>query len=212
MKVLLKAGQMVVIPESESEIADLAAWKAERTRHVLTVQNTAGEGVALIDMGVREDACNEPFPIASFVKDPAAQLISNFAATPFTLAGREYASVESFWQGLKFARESERRRIAALPGPQARREGEAQGYGETVEYEGETIPVGAWRHWQLMHQACWAKFTQHEEARLALLSTGERPLVHRVRHDSRTIPGVLMAEIWMKIRRKLREEEANQEW
>lgn len=205
MKVLLKAGQMVLIPESDSETAELTAWKAERARHVFAVQNTAGEGVALIDLGVREDACNEPFPIASFVKDPAAQLISNFAATPFTLDGREYASVESFWQGLKFAKASERRRIAALPGPQARQEGEEQGYGETVEYEGETVPVGAWGHWQLMDRACWAKFTQNEEARQALLSTGERPLVHRVRRDSRTIPGVLMAEIWMKIRRKLRE-------
>jgi predicted NAD-dependent protein-ADP-ribosyltransferase YbiA (DUF1768 family) len=205
MKVFLKAGQLVLVPESEGEVADLAAWKTERSGHVLAVQNTAGEGVALIDLGLREDACNEPFQIASFVKDPAAQLISNFAATPFALDGREYASVESFWQGLKFAKESERRRIAALPGPRARQEGEAQGYGETVEYEGETIPVGAWRHWQLMQRACRAKFTQNEEAREALMSTGERPLVHRVRRDSRTIPGVIMAEIWMKIRRKLRE-------
>jgi len=205
MKVLLKAGQLVLVPENEAEIAELAAWKTQRTGHVLAVQNTAGEGVALIDLGPRADACNEPYQIASFVGDPAAKLISNFAATPFALDGREYASVESFWQGLKFPKPAERRRLAALPGPQARREGETQGYGETVEYEGESIPVGAWPHWQLMDRACRAKFTRNEEARLALLSTGERPLVHRVRRDSRTIPGAIMTEIWMKIRRKLRE-------
>ena len=33
-----------------------------------------------------------------------------------------------------------------------------------------------------------------------LLSTGERPLMHRTRRDSRTIPGVVMADIWMRIR------------
>ncbi len=205
MKVLLKASRLVLVPEGATETAELAAWKAEQTGHVLAVQNTAGEGVALFDLGVRADACNEPYQVASFVGDPAAKLISNFAPTPFTLDGREYASVESFWQGLKFPTPAERRRVAALPGPQARREGETQGYGETVEYEGERIPVGAWPHWQLMHRACLAKFTQNAEARLALLSTGDRPLVHRVRRDSRTIPGAIMAEIWMKVRRKLRE-------
>jgi predicted NAD-dependent protein-ADP-ribosyltransferase YbiA (DUF1768 family) len=56
-----------------------------------------------------------------------------------------------------------------------------------------------------MHRACWAKFSTHAEAQAALLATGERPLVHRLRRDSRTIPGVIMAEIWMKIRRRLRE-------
>jgi predicted NAD-dependent protein-ADP-ribosyltransferase YbiA (DUF1768 family) len=44
-----------------------------------------------------------------------------------------------------------------------------------------------------------ARFTQHAEARQALLSTGERPLVHRLRHDSKTIQGALMADIGMRV-------------
>jgi len=36
-----------------------------------------------------------------------------------------------------------------------------------------------------------------------LLATGERPLVHHVPRDSRTIPGVIMAEIWMALRSEL---------
>jgi predicted NAD-dependent protein-ADP-ribosyltransferase YbiA (DUF1768 family) len=55
-----------------------------------------------------------------------------------------------------------------------------------------------------MTRACRAKFTQHAEAMAALLGTGERPLVHRMRRDSRTIPGAVMAEIWMKLRAELR--------
>ena len=37
----------------------------------------------------------------------------------------------------------------------------------------------------------------------ALLGTGDRPLRHRMRKDSRTIPGVIMAEIWMRLRAEL---------
>ncbi|MEY4566398.1 MAG: hypothetical protein RLY14_1368, partial [Planctomycetota bacterium] len=33
--------------------------------------------------------------------------------------------------------------------------------------------------------------------------TGKRPLTHITNKDSRNIPGVIMAEIWMKIRREL---------
>jgi hypothetical protein len=54
-----------------------------------------------------------------------------------------------------------------------------------------------------MDRACRAKFTQNWEARSALLATGGRPLVHRMRRDSRTIPGVIMADIWMRIRSSL---------
>ena len=37
-------------------------------------------------------------------------------------------------------------------------------------------------------RACRAKFAQNREATDALLSTGDRPLTHVVRRDSRTIP------------------------
>ena len=43
-------------------------------------------------------------------------------------------------------------------------------------------------------------------AREALLSTGTRPLMHRMRRDSKTIPGVIMADIWMRLRERLRAE------
>jgi predicted NAD-dependent protein-ADP-ribosyltransferase YbiA (DUF1768 family) len=205
MKVILKVGQLVLVPETEAERADLGAWKAALGGHVFVAQATSGEGQALVDLGPRADACNEPLQVSSMVQDPAVRLISNFAPTPFTLDGREYASVESFWQGLKFTTAAERRQVATLPSPQARKAGEGQGYGAAVTYEGETIPVGTWAHWRLMERACWAKFTQNEEARQALLSTGTRPLVHRVRRDSKAIPGVIMADIWMRVRARLRE-------
>ena len=54
-----------------------------------------------------------------------------------------------------------------------------------------------------MRRACEAKFAQHAGARTALLDTGERWLTHKVRKDSRTIPGAIMADIWMQIRERL---------
>jgi hypothetical protein len=49
-----------------------------------------------------------------------------------------------------------------------------------------------------------SQFDQSAEGRAALLATGGRPLMHVVRRDSKTIPGVIMAQIWMRIRKRLR--------
>jgi hypothetical protein len=70
------------------------------------------------------------------------------------------------------------------------------------------VVVGTRAHWDLMERACRAKFAQNEGARAALLATGTRPLTHVTRHDSRSIPGVIMAGIWMRIRRGLQHDGA----
>jgi predicted NAD-dependent protein-ADP-ribosyltransferase YbiA (DUF1768 family) len=207
MKVILKSRVVILVPESEEEQANVESWKTTQQGHVLGVTQNTGAGLTLTDLGPREDACNIPINVSSMSRHPADKFISNFARAPFILDGREYQSVEGFWQGLKFEKESDRRRVAQLVGGEARRAGQECEYGDTITYEGLAIPVGAWKHWELMERACWAKFTQSEEARAALLSTGERPLQHRMRRDSKTIPGAIMAEIWMRIRRKLRNQE-----
>ena len=128
------------------------------------------------------------------------RLISNFALTPFVLDALPYASIEGFWQGLKFPDEVNRRRLAELNGSEAKDAGLYAPKADHVAYLGQDIRVGTWDHWQLMERACRAKFEQNEEAAQALISTGARPLIHRMRNDSRSIPGVIMAEIWMRIR------------
>jgi predicted NAD-dependent protein-ADP-ribosyltransferase YbiA (DUF1768 family) len=203
MRAIFKGTTLVLVPETGEELTATAAWKAATAGHVLYLQAQAGEGLALTDLGARAEACREPINVVSTSADPAAKLISNFAATPFELDGEAFASVEGFWQGLKYDRPADRRRVAALTGGAALKAGEEQGYGPTVTYGGETIPVGTWGHWQLMEKACRAKFKQHAAAREALLSTGTRPLEHKVRRDSRTIPGVIMTAIWMRIRTEL---------
>jgi predicted NAD-dependent protein-ADP-ribosyltransferase YbiA (DUF1768 family) len=208
MKVMLKDELIVLIPESDEEAAELAEWKGYHEDHVLAVRpqpEQTAHSLELHDLGHRLEACREPLNVVSSSPDPRCRTISNLASTPFELDGQRFQSTESFWQGLKFPLDSDRRRIAKLPGAQALSEGSKQGYGKTITHGGEEIAVGTWQHWALMDRACRAKFQQSDEARTALLATGDRPLVHIVRHDSKAIPGVIMAQIWMRIRSEIKE-------
>lgn len=206
MKALLKKGVVVLVPEPDDDLDSFAAWREAASEHVFVLRMQARGGTVLHDLGPREDACREPINIGYRLGDWRGRLISNFALAPFELDGRAYASVEGFWQGLKFSSTAERRRIAALYGGTAKRAGEAAVPAEAFEYDGERIHPGTHTHWQLMERACRAKFEQNEDARSALLATGARPLTHVMRRDSTTIPGVIMADIWMRIRERLRKE------
>jgi len=203
MQVILSKNRLVLLPENETDSATLRAWEQENLGHAFVAAHPGGEAHVMTSLGPREEACREPINITSRAADPTLRLISNFAPAPFTMDGRDYACVEAFWQGLKFETEAQRRRMAVMSGPEARRAGEEQGYGEHITYEGKTFTPGTWEHWALMERACRAKFTQNAEAAAALLATGQRPLEHKVRRDSRTIPGVIMAQIWMRLRNDL---------
>jgi predicted NAD-dependent protein-ADP-ribosyltransferase YbiA (DUF1768 family) len=156
------------------------------------------------DKGTEDDVSGEPINITFGIADPRLRPISNLAHTRFTLDGRAYASIEGFWQGLKYPAEADRRRIAALHGKAAKRAGGGAPRSETILYEGAEIAIGSPAHWALMERACLAKFTQNHTARAALLATGTRLITHVTNPDSRTIPGVVMAEIWTRIRDQLR--------
>lgn len=204
MKAVFKGDVLVLVPEGEDETGSLAAWKDGHDGWVLGMLKNAGAGCTLRFLGHRDDACREPINVTSRHPDPQVQLIGNLATTAFELDGRRYASVEGFWQGLKFPRPADRERVAALSEMEAKKAGATVEYETTLRYEGAEVAVGTWAHWQLMRRACEAKFAQHADARAALLATGDRPLAHKVRKDSRTIPGVILADIWMAIRRRHR--------
>lgn len=99
--------------------------------------------------------------------------------------------------------EAERQRLAGLYGSAAKDAGYYAPRSEDFHYAGRRVLIGTWDHWQLMKRACIAKFEQHDAARAALRATGRRPLAHHMKPDSRTIPGVIMAQIWMAIRARL---------
>lgn len=209
MKIQFKESLLVLVAETGDDIAQVTRWGAGCDGHVFALTVQHDRTLLLRDLGPRPDACREPINVVSTAPDEAVRLISNLAHTPFRLHGREYASVEGFWQGLKFPDEESRRQIAQLHGKAAKLAAHRAPEAEVLAYQGARVRVGCPEHWALLRQACWAKFSQHDAARNALLGTGERPLTHRVRRDSQTIPGVVMADIWMGIRARLRDAPAN---
>jgi predicted NAD-dependent protein-ADP-ribosyltransferase YbiA (DUF1768 family) len=199
MLVQLRKGVLVL--RSQEDDAHLADWLSAHAGQVFRLRQKGGAAL-LHALGPEAEARREPLNITSRSPMPL-KLISNFAHTPFVLDGLDYASIEGFWQGLKFTDEADRRRLAALHGSAAKDAGFYAPPTEAILFGGERIRVGTWDHWQLMKRACTAKFSQHEPARDALRSTGKRPLVHQVKPDSKSIPGAIMAEIWTRIRERL---------
>ena len=208
MRVSFKPGVVVLVPENEDEGESLALLGLEADGHVFHLIANGEDGAALHDLGPREDACREPINISHAIEE-RFRPISNLALTPFLFDGRIYQSVEGFWQGLKFDRESDRNRIANLFGGEAKEAGDDAEPRTHVTYQGEEIRVGSPEHWALMRRACEAKFTTNFEAQEALLATGQRWLRHRMRRDSKSIPGAILAEMWMDIRRGLMEEKSS---
>ncbi len=196
-----RGGKIVLVPEDDADREALAMLAARAAGHAFRLDGFE-QHVALSDLGALADVRGEPLNITSRSPEPL-RLISNFAATPFTLNGHAYASVEGFWQCLRFPEGGERRAVAALSGSAAKRAGMVEA-PERTDYLGRSIRWGTHEHWGLMRAAIRAKFDQNEEARRALLSTGARILTHRMRNDSRSIPGALMAQIWMDARDRLR--------
>lgn len=173
--------------------------------YVFRLHAATHRGLAFSEIGQEDEARRAPLNIVRSM-EPRFALISNLARTPFTLDGEIYASVEGFWQGLKSAEPAQRRILGKLSGGEAKGRGDSLGRPQQFDYEGTTIVSGSPEHWELMRRACEAKFTQHAGARAALLNSGQRWLTHRTRKDSRTIPGAIMADIWMQIRAKLLDE------
>lgn len=187
-------GAIVVGGEDAAELAALARLPQ---RHLFVLSRT-GASIVLHDCGEEDMVRQTPINIFSQAAPPL-DLISNFAATPFELDGVAYASVEGFWQCFRYDDAAERGRVAGLAGAAAKQAGRKEP-PESFVYDGQAVRWGTWAHWQLMRRACAAKFAQNEAARAALIATAGRPLTHRTRADSRSIPNAVMAQIWMEIR------------
>ncbi|MFO0816888.1 MAG: hypothetical protein U1A77_03025 [Pirellulales bacterium] len=200
MRVILKKDLLIVAPTDEGDESHIAEWKSQHPGYHFQAVVESGSGLVLRSLG--DPRLNQPINVTSRHPDPHVQLIGNFAATPFILDGVRYASVESFWQSLKFETKTQRLSLASLPGIEAKRAGQRQPTPNHFFYGGNAIPTGSLAHWALMARACTAKFDQNEEARQALIATFPHPLEHRPKRDSVTIPGFVMARIWTDIRQR----------
>jgi predicted NAD-dependent protein-ADP-ribosyltransferase YbiA (DUF1768 family) len=153
-------------------------------------------------------------------------ILSNFAATPFTLRGKRYASVEGFWQMMLYPEGTDdprakapglvwrytREQVAQMTSFQAKDAGtlaeensRKRGIG-WVTFEGRQIPYRSMQkgeHYRLIREAMLAKLNQNPKVRAILLSTGT--LILRPDHiqEQNAPPEWRYFEMWMEIRGEL---------
>jgi ribA/ribD-fused uncharacterized protein len=131
---------------------------------------------------------------------------SNFALFPIEIDGKTWPTTEHYFQAQKFDHEFYREQIRNSDSPR-----EAARLGRSHK-----LPIN--RNWEkikdeLMYKAVYAKFTQHQELKELLLSTGEARLVEHTRNDHYWGDGGdgsgknMLGKILMRVREELKENE-----
>ncbi len=123
-------------------------------------------------------------------------LLSNFAATPFVFRGKRYASLEGFWQMMKYPEGPDdprakfaglewkysREQVSQMTAFEAKRAGDLASanmkkMGITwVSFEGKRFeyrPAVPGEHYKLIVAATWEKVKQNPEVKRVLLATGD---------------------------------------
>jgi hypothetical protein len=126
-------------------------------------------------------------------------LLSNFAATPFVFHEKRYASLEGFWQMMKYPEgpDDPRATFSGLGWPNTREQVsqmvafEAKRAGDLgeknmklmgitwVTFEGRKMeykPAQSGEHYRLIVEATWEKVRQNPEVKRVLLATGNLTL------------------------------------
>src|SRR5215471_17612697 len=153
-------------------------------------------------------------------------LLSNFAPTPFTFHGKRYASLEGFWQMMKYPEGPDdsrakfpglewkytRYQVSQLAGFDANHAGELASdnmakMGITwVSFEGkhfEYKPAVPGEHYQLIVAATWEKVKQNPSVKRVLLSTGDLILKPDHHQEPNAPAAWKYYEILMQIRSEL---------
>jgi ribA/ribD-fused uncharacterized protein len=131
---------------------------------------------------------------------------SNFAAYPIRLRGKSWPTSEHFFQAQKFNDRSHQGQIRKAKSPMtAARLGRDR--KKKLRKDWESVKIG------IMREAVLAKFTQHEDLRDVLLSTGDAKLVEHTSNDSFWGDGGdgsgenWLGRILMEVREKLRKDQ-----
>lgn len=153
-------------------------------------------------------------------------ILSNFAATPFTYKNIRYASIEGFWQMMKYPENDQDPRFKASVQWKYSREQvqnmvafeakKAGSLGEEnmkalgidwVTFEGRKMPYRSMipgDHYNLILAAMKAKLEQNPEVKRILLSTGNLKLLPDHKQSLISPPEWKYYEIWMKLRSELK--------
>ncbi len=153
-------------------------------------------------------------------------ILSNFAATPFELNGKRYASVEGFWQMMLYPEgpEDERAKDNRVVWKYTREQVaqmtafEAKSAGTLAEenmkklgidwctFEGKSFPYRSAKpgeHYRLIVAAMRAKLEQNPEVKRILLATGDLILKPDHHGEEDPPPEWKYYDIWMQLRSEL---------
>jgi hypothetical protein len=154
-------------------------------------------------------------------------LLSNFAPTPFTFRGKRYASLEGFWQMMKFPEDAadpratfagnswtmSRDDVAAMTAFEAKAAGDIGSKNmnrmgiDWVSFEGRRFPykpTEPGEHFNLIVAATRAKVDQNPEVQRVLLATGDLVLKPDHHQDPNSPAAWRYFEILTAIRQGLR--------
>jgi len=150
-------------------------------------------------------------------------LLSNFAATPFTFRGKRYASLEGFWQMMKYPEGADdpraksvelpwahtREQVAQMTAFEAKRAGDLASenmkrLGITwVSFQGQRMeyrPAAPGEHYRLIVAATREKVRQNPEVQRVLLATGDLILKPDHHQEANAPAAWRYYEILMQIR------------
>lgn len=240
-RILLSTGDLALIPDNYDSLRDLPAWRYFDI--YMEVRKTLKEG--------NPGPASERYPAHWWTPVPEAGkpaweilpqeakpgevilskrnelgVLSNFAATPFTLHGKRYASVEGFWQMMLYPEgpDDPRAQFPGLVWPHTREQVaqmvafEAKAAGSAaqanmkkmgvdwVTFEGKRMPYRSpvrGDHYRLILEAMRAKLEQNPEVKKVLLSTGDLTLRPDHHAEGNSPAEWLYFQIWMEMRAEI---------
>ncbi|MBZ5590473.1 MAG: NADAR domain-containing protein [Acidobacteriia bacterium] len=134
--------------------------------------------------------------------DPRWRVFSNFSPTPIVIEGRDYPTVEHYYQASKASTDWEHELIRAARSP---KEAKLLGCRVQLRPDWENVKVN------LMRTGLLAKFRQHPRCRALLLETGDVPIHEvspgdnewgRINGSGRDLLGRLLVEVRAILRRE----------
>lgn len=152
-------------------------------------------------------------------------IFSNFAATPFVLDSRKYASVEGFWQMMKYPENLKdqsdprndpkvvwpytREQVAKMAASQAKDAGKIANSnlkklniswityeGQRIDYKGKDQSL----HYKIIYKALKAKMDQNPEVKKILLKTKGLELLPDHKVEDNPPPAYRYYDIWESLR------------
>jgi predicted NAD-dependent protein-ADP-ribosyltransferase YbiA (DUF1768 family) len=153
------------------------------------------------------------FNIASNSKNEIEAWLSNLSHNPFNFNWLEYASIEAFWQSLKFEEQTEDwKECIKLYWKESKKFWNKAEIKNNFIYNWKEYIVWSKEHQNLMKEALREQLKQNPEKLKLLLFTWNINLIHRPKKadwtfypDSVTIPWEIFSRFLMELREELKD-------